>query len=217
MIKVAPSILAANFNNLYDEVKSVESADYLHVDVMDGHFVPNISLGTCVYKGLKNKVDLVFDVHLMISDPKKYALDFIKAGADILTFHYEALNSKEEINELIDFIHANNTKVGISIKPNTKVEVLDEFLNKIDLVLVMSVEPGFGGQSFIPSALDKIKYLKDLKNKNSDLKYEIEVDGGINKETSKLCVEAGVEVLVAGTYIYNNQNRKQLIEEMQKL
>ena len=217
MIKVAPSILAANFNNLYDEVKSVESADYLHIDVMDGHFVPNISLGTCVYKGLKNKVDLVFDVHLMISDPKKYALDFIKAGADILTFHYEALNSKEEINELIDFIHANNTKVGISIKPNTKVEVLDEFLNKIDLVLVMSVEPGFGGQSFIPSALDKIKYLKDLKNKNSDLKYEIEVDGGINKETSKLCVEAGVEVLVAGTYIYNNQNRKQLIEEMQKL
>ena len=206
MIKVAPSILAANFNNLYDEVKSVESADYLHIDVMDGHFVPNISLGTCVYKGLKNKVDLVFDVHLMISDPKKYALEFIKAGADILTFHYEALNSKEEINELIDFIHANNTKVGISIKPNTKVEVLDEFLNKIDLVLVMSVEPGFGGQSFIPSALDKIKYLKDLKNKNSDLKYEIEVDGGINKETSKLCVEAGVEVLVAGTYIYNNQN-----------
>lgn len=217
MIKVAPSILAANFNNLYDEVKSVESADYLHIDVMDGHFVPNISLGTCVYKGLKNKVDLVFDVHLMISDPKKYALDFIKAGADILTFHYEALNSKEEINELIDFIHANNTKVGISIRPNTKVEVLDEFLNKLDLVLVMSVEPGFGGQSFIPSALDKIKYLKDLKNKNNDLKYEIEVDGGINKETSKLCVEAGVEVLVAGTYIYNNQNRKQLIEEMQKL
>lgn len=217
MIKVAPSILAANFNNLYDEVKSVESADYLHIDVMDGHFVPNISLGTCVYKGLKNKVDLVFDVHLMISDPKKYALDFIKAGADILTFHYEALNSKEEINELIDFIHANNTKVGISIKPNTRVEVLDEFLNKLDLVLVMSVEPGFGGQSFIPSALDKIKYLKDLKNENNDLKYEIEVDGGINKETSKLCVEAGVEVLVAGTYIYNNQNRKQLIEEMQKL
>lgn len=217
MIKVAPSILAANFNNLYDEVKSVESADYLHVDVMDGHFVPNISLGTCVYKGLKNKVDLVFDVHLMISDPRKYALDFIKAGADILTFHYEALNSKKEIIELIDFIHQNNTKVGISIKPNTKVEVLNEYLEKLDLVLVMSVEPGFGGQSFIPSALDKIKYLKNLKNNNSNLKYEIEVDGGINKDTSKLCVEAGVEVLVAGTYIYNNQNRKQLIEEMQNL
>ncbi len=216
MIKVAPSILAANFNNLLDEVKSVESADYLHIDVMDGHFVPNISLGACVYKNLKGKVDLVFDVHLMIKDPRKYALDFIKAGADILTFHYEALETKEEIHELIDFIHSNNTKVGISIKPNTKVEVLDEFLDKIDLVLVMSVEPGFGGQSFIPSALDKISYLKNKKI-NENKKYEIEVDGGINKETSKLCVNAGVEVLVAGTYIYNNKDRKQLIEEMQNL
>lgn len=216
MIKVAPSILAANFNNLYDEVKSVECADYLHIDVMDGHFVPNISLGACVYKGLKNKVDLVFDVHLMIKDPRKYAIDFIKAGADILTFHYEALDTKEEICELIDFIHQNNVKVGISIKPNTKVEVLDEFLDKIDLALVMSVEPGFGGQSFIPTALDKIKYLKD-KKENENLQFEIEVDGGINKETSKLCVEAGVEVLVAGTYVYNNQDRKQLIEEMQNL
>ena len=216
MIKVAPSILAANFNNLLDEVKSVESADYLHIDVMDGHFVPNISLGACVYKGLKNQVDLVFDVHLMIKDPKKYALDFIKAGADILTFHYEALDTKEEIHELIDFIHNNNTKVGISIKPNTKVEVLDEFLDKVDLVLVMSVEPGFGGQSFIPTALDKISYLKNKKI-NENRKYEIEVDGGINKETSKLCVDAGVEVLVAGTYIYNNKDRKLLIEEMQNL
>ena len=216
MIKVAPSILAANFNNLLDEVKSVESADYLHIDVMDGHFVPNISLGACVYKGLKNQVDLVFDVHLMIKDPKKYALDFIKAGADILTFHYEALDTKQEIHELIDFIHNNNTKVGISIKPNTKVEVLDEFLDKVDLVLVMSVEPGFGGQSFIPTALDKISYLKNKKI-NENKQYEIEVDGGINKETSKLCVDAGVEVLVAGTYIYNNKDRKLLIEEMQNL
>ena len=216
MIKVAPSILAANFNNLLDEVKSVESADYLHIDVMDGHFVPNISLGACVYKGLKNQVDLVFDVHLMIKDPKKYALDFIKAGADILTFHYEALDTKQEIHELIDFIHNNNTKVGISIKPNTKVEVLDEFLDKVDLVLVMSVEPGFGGQSFIPTALDKISYLKNKKI-NENKKYEIEGDGGINKETSKLCVDAGVEVLVAGTYIYNNKDRKLLIEEMQNL
>ena len=216
MIKVAPSILAANFNNLLDEVKSVESADYLHIDVMDGHFVPNISLGACVYKGLKNKVDLVFDVHLMIKDPRKYAMDFIKAGADILTFHYEALDTKDEINELIDFIHQNNTKVGISIKPNTKVEVLDPILEKLDLVLVMSVEPGFGGQSFIPNALDKISYLKNMKNKNG-YNYEIEVDGGINKETSKLCVDAGVDVLVAGTYIYNNKDRKKLIKEMQNL
>ncbi len=216
MIKVAPSILSANFNNLLEEVKDIEMADYLHIDVMDGHFVPNISLGTCVYKWLKNKVDLVFDVHIMISDPKKYALDFIKAGADILTFHYEALNNREEINNLIDLIHENNCKVGISIKPNTSVTVLDEFLDKIDLALVMSVEPGFGGQSFIPGALDKIKYLKN-KKVNNNLNFEIEVDGGINKETSKLCVEAGVEVLVAGTYVFNNNDRKKLIEEMQNL
>lgn len=216
MAKVAPSILAANFNNLFEEVKSVESADYLHIDVMDGHFVPNISLGACVYQGLKNKVDLVFDVHLMISDPMKYAIDFIKAGADIITFHYEAVQTKEEINELIDFIHEHKVKVGISVKPKTDIKVLDDFLDKIDLVLVMSVEPGFGGQSFIPTALDKIKYLSELK-KEKGLNYEIEVDGGINKETSVLCANAGCEVLVAGTYIYKSESRKRLIEEMQKL
>lgn len=216
MIKVAPSILAANFNELYNEVKSVESADYLHIDVMDGHFVPNISLGACVYKNLKGKVDLVFDVHLMISDPKKYAMDFIKAGADLLTFHFEALKTKDEINELIDLIHKNNTKVGISIKPGTDVKVLDDYLEIVDLILVMSVEPGFGGQSFMPIALDKIKYLREQKDLHN-YKYEIEVDGGINKETSKLCVEAGCEVLVAGTYIYNNESREKLIKEMQNL
>ena len=216
MIKVAPSILSANFNELYNEAKSVESADYLHIDVMDGHFVPNISLGACVYKNLKNKVDLVLDVHLMISDPRKYAIDFIKAGADILTFHYEAVNTKEEVLELIDFIHQNNVKVGISIKPGTDVKVLDEYSELVDLILVMSVEPGFGGQSFMPVALDKIKYLKQEKI-NNNYKYEIEVDGGINKETSKLCVDAGCEVLVAGTYIYNSDSREKLIKEMQNL
>ena len=213
MIKVAPSILAANFNNLLDEVKSVESADYLHIDVMDGHFVPNISLGACVYKGLKNQVDLVFDVHLMIKDPKKYALDFIKAGADILTFHYEALDTKQEIHELIDFIHNNNTKVGISIKPNTKVEVLDEFLDKVDLVLVMSVEPGFGGQSFIPTALDKISYLKNKKI-NENKKYEIEVDGGINFLTAPLVIEKGVDVMVVGSYLFNSDDMKESVNSL---
>lgn len=215
MVKVAPSILAADFNCLLEEVKSVESADYLHIDVMDGHFVPNISLGAGVYKNLRGKVNLFFDVHLMISDPQKYALDFIKTGADLLTFHYEALSKEKEIFSLIDYIHENNCKVGISIKPNTNVEVLDKFLDKIDLVLIMSVEPGFGGQKFMMSAIDKIKYLKNKQK--SGLNFLIEVDGGINRETSKLCVEAGVDILVAGTYIFNNQNREVLIKEMQAL
>lgn len=216
MIKVAPSILAANFNNLLEEVKSVESADYLHIDVMDGHFVPNISLGTCVYKQLKGKVDLVFDVHLMISDPLKYATDFIKAGADIVTFHYEAMKNPQEIIDLIKLIQSHGVKAGISIKPGTDVMVLEDYLGLVDLILVMSVEPGFGGQKFMENALDKIEFLKLMKD-TYGFEYEIEVDGGINKETSKLCVEAGCEVLVAGTYIYNNLSRKQLIEEMQKL
>lgn len=215
MIKVSPSILAADFNYLLDEVKSVENADYLHIDVMDGHFVPNISLGTCVFKGLKGKVNIDFDVHLMISDPQKYALDFIKVGADILTFHYEALSNEKEINELIDFIHEYNVKAGVSIKPKTDVKVLDQFLNKIDLVLVMSVEPGFGGQSFMENSLDKISYLQ--RKKEEGYNYLIEVDGGINKETSVKCVDAGVDILVAGTYIFKNQNRDDLIKEMQNL
>ena len=158
MIKVAPSILAANFNNLLDEVKSVESADYLHIDVMDGHFVPNISLGACVYKGLKNQVDLVFDVHLMIKDPKKYALDFIKAGADILTFHYEALDTKQEIHELIDFIHNNN------------VDGLEKYLDKIAKYS--------SNELLLPVGADHLGMLKNANEKikviNSKLKnYEI--------------------------------------------
>lgn len=216
MKKVAPSILSANFNNLLAEVKSVESADYLHVDVMDGHFVPNISLGALVYKNLKGEVDMTFDVHLMISNPKKYALDFIKAGSDILTFHIEALNTKEEVIELINLIHENNCKVGISVKPGTDVKVLNPYLNLIDLVLVMSVEPGFGGQKFMPVALEKIKYLDEYR-KNNHLNYEIEVDGGINKETSKLCSAAGVDVLVAGTYVFKQDDRRKVIKEMQEL
>ena len=152
----------------------------------------------------------------MISDPRKYADDFIKAGADILTFHYEAVNTKEEIIELINYIKSKNVKAGISIKPGTDVKALDDYLELVDLILVMSVEPGFGGQSFMPVALEKITYLKD-KKQLKNYKYEIEVDGGINKETSKLCVDAGVEVLVAGTYIYNNKDREQLIKEMQNL
>ena len=213
MALVAPSILAANFNNLLDEVTSVSKAEFLHIDVMDGHFVPNISMGAVIYAGLKTKVNMAFDVHLMISDPVKYAPVFVSAGADYLTFHYEAVNN---VKEAIKEIKALGVKVGISIKPNTNVEVLTPYLNEVDLILIMSVEPGFGGQKFIPNALDKISYLKAEKAKHN-YSYLIEVDGGINYETAKACVNVGCEVLVAGTYIFNNPNRHDVIKELQSL
>lgn len=213
MAIVAPSILSADFNNLLEEVLSVSSAEFLHVDVMDGNFVPNISLGALVYKNLKGNVDMVFDVHLMISDPVKYAKDFVESGADYLTFHYEAVN---DVLKTIEYYKSLGVKVGISIKPNTDVRVLDSYLEYLDLILIMSVEPGFGGQKFIDSALDKIKYLYDKKKANG-YTYLIEVDGGINEETSKLVVNAGCDVLVAGTYIFKSHNRKKLIKELKEL
>ena len=208
MIKVAPSILAANFNNLYDEVKSVECADYLHIDVMDGHFVPNISLGACVYKGLKNKVDLVFDVHLMIKDPRKYAIDFIKAGADILTFHYEAC---EDCSSAIDLIHSRGKKAGVSVKPGTPVDVIYPLLEKCDLVLIMTVEPGYGGQAFMPETLPKIKALREEINRRC-LDVDIQVDGGINEETAVLVKEMGANNLVAGSYVFKAESRRNAID-----
>lgn len=212
MVKVAPSILSANFNNLIEEIKSVDNAKYLHIDVMDGKFVPNITVGPLVMKHFKDEIhNMIMDVHLMIADPDKYAPEFKKAGADIITFHYEAVKFARNT---LDLIKGLDVKVGISIKPLTEVNVLDDLLPYLDLVLVMSVEPGFGGQEFIPSALDKIKYL-DNERKKHGYKYLIEVDGGINKETAKLCSEAGVDILVMGSYLFKASDRKALIEEVE--
>ena len=212
MVKVAPSILSANFNNLIEEIKSVDNAKYLHIDVMDGKFVPNITMGPLVMKNFKNEVNnMIMDVHLMIADPDKYAPEFAKAGADIITFHYEAVKFADKTIELIRNL---GVKVGISIKPLTDINVLDDLLSQVDLVLIMSVEPGFGGQEFIPSALDKIRYLNEARKKHG-YNYLIEVDGGINKETAKLASQAGVDILVAGSYIFKAKNRKTLIEEIE--
>lgn len=210
---VAPSLLAADFKNLGQEVDKLlqNGIKFLHFDVMDGHFVPNLSFGIPVLESLKPHYDFVYDVHLMVSNPEFIAFKFVDAGADIITFHYEAMASDKEVLDLIHKLKARNVSVGMSIKPYTDIEVLYPFLYLLDLVLVMSVEPGFGGQKFMPNALDKIRALARLKVENG-YDYLIEVDGGINKETGKLCVEAGVEILVAGSYLFGKDDQKARIE-----
>ena len=214
---IAASILTADFKNLSDEIKRSEDAGckWLHFDVMDGHFVPNISFGYHVLNCVKDVSNQIKDVHLMISDPKKYAKNFVDSGAEYLTFHYETLTSSNEIVDLIDYIHSLKCRVGISIKPNTDVRVLVPYLKMIDLVLVMSVEPGFGGQLFNESCLSKIEFLNNYRLENK-YRYLIEVDGGINFFTAPLVIEKGVDVLVAGSYLFNSDNMKESVESLLK-
>ena len=213
MVKVAPSVLSANFAELKKDLDDITrcGADWIHYDVMDGHFVPNISFGYSILKDVSKVSDLYLDVHLMISDPMKYVDEFIKSGASLITFHIEAMENEEKTRELIEHIHAKGVEVGISIKPATPVSDIEKYLNDIDLVLVMSVEPGFGGQSFQSQACDKIRELKALKN---DYHFEIEVDGGINATTGQLCKDAGADVLVAGSYVFGATNRQEAIDSL---
>ncbi|MCD8209679.1 MAG: ribulose-phosphate 3-epimerase [Coprobacillus sp.] len=212
-VKIAASLLASNFKNLHKEIVSVEKfgCEYLHFDVMDGHFVNNISFGVPVLESISHIHHMTNDVHLMIFNPSDYVEAFIHAGANIITFHYEAVK-EEEIQPLIDKIHALGAKAGLSIKPETKVDVVLPYLDSLDLVLVMSVEPGFGGQEFIPSSLDKIKTLRKKIDKGH-YNTLIEVDGGINQERAKECTDAGVDILVAGNYIFS-ANKKQAIRSL---
>ena len=203
-IQISPSILSADFSQLGNEIKRLEDsgADMIHVDVMDGHFVPNLTIGPPVISALKKKSSILFDVHLMIAPVHKYIKAYSDAGADIITIHPEAT---EDLTASIAIIKELKKKVGVSLNPETKVDIIRDYLDKIDLVLVMSVNPGFGGQKFIPGVLDKVKELKKIQN-NENLNFDIEIDGGINFENSKIAIEAGANILVSGTTIFKSNN-----------
>ena len=213
-IKISPSILSADFSNLRNEIKRLQigGADLIHVDVMDGHFVPNLTIGPPVISALRKYTKVPFDVHLMISPVHKYIKDYALAGADIITIHPEATKN---LSSSIKLIKKLKKKVGLSLNPNTKIDVIKKYLKSVDLVLIMSVYPGFGGQKFIVKTLDKIKKLSKIKNEKR-FKFDIEVDGGINFQNSKDVINAGANILVSGTTIFkdNNGNIKKNIKKL---
>lgn len=214
MVKISPSILSSDYGKLESELKRMEEcgADMIHIDVMDGHFVPNITLGAPIVKCIRKATDLPFDVHLMISDPYKYTPDFIKAGADIITFHIEA---DSDIEKTIALINESGAKAGISVKPKTDIEEVFPYLDKLSMVLVMTVEPGFGGQSFMFETMPKIEKLK-AEIESRQLEIDIQVDGGINSETIITAAKAGANVFVAGNAIFSSSDAKATISQFKK-
>jgi len=215
MIKLAPSILSADFANLERDIKIVENAgaELLHIDVMDGHFVPNITIGAPVVKSLRKISNMVFDVHLMISRPEDYIADFVAAGADIITVHAEAAT---HLHRLIQMIKDKGVKAGVALNPATPLSILDYILEDLDMVLIMSVNPGFGGQKFIPSALDKVRLIRELAI-DMNLNIDIEVDGGVGLDNIAAVVGSGANILVAGSAIFNSNDPTATIKQMKEI